>query len=40
MKDGPAKHVVEGLSGSGEHYEEAIDCMRKQYDRQQLMTLA
>ncbi len=37
LKDGSAKHVVEGLSGSGEQYEEAIDCLRKRYDRPRLL---
>ena len=32
-KEGPAKHVVEGLSGSGDQYKEAVDCMHKRYDR-------
>ena len=37
VKDGPAKHVVEGLSGSGDQYKEAVDCMRKRYDRPRLL---
>ena len=28
LKDGSAKHVVEGLSGSGEYYQEAIECLQ------------
>ena len=32
-----AKHVVEGLSGSGDHYEEAVQCLKKLYDRPRLI---
>ena len=32
VKDSTAKHVVEGLSGSGDQYAEAIDCLRKRFD--------
>ena len=37
LKDGSAKQVVEGLSSSGEQYEEAIDCLRKRFDRPRLL---
>ncbi len=37
LKDGSAKHVVEGLSSSGDHYGEAVDCLRKRYDRLRLL---
>ena len=29
LKDGPAKNTIEGLSGSGDDYKEAIECLRK-----------
>lgn len=32
LKDGSAKSVIEGLSRSGEHYNEAIKCLRSHYD--------
>ena len=37
LKGGLAKHAVEGLSGSGEHYKEAIACLQKCYDRPRLI---
>jgi hypothetical protein len=37
VKDGSAKHVVEGLSRTGEHYKEAVDTLRKHYDRPRLI---
>ena len=37
LKDGSAKHVIEGLCGSGDQYTEAIDCLRKRYDRPRLL---
>ncbi len=37
LKDGGAKHVVEGLSGTGENYQEAIDCLRMRFDRPRLI---
>ena len=37
VKDGSAKHVVEGLSRTGEHYKEAVDTLRKRYDRPRLI---
>ena len=32
LKDGTAKRVIEGLSRSGEHYAEAIESLKSQYD--------
>ena len=32
VKDGPGKHVVVGLSGSGNNYAEAVECLRRLYD--------
>ncbi len=37
LKDGSAKTVIEGLSQSGEQYEEAVDCLRARYDRPRLI---
>ena len=37
VKDGSAKHVIEGLSRSGEHYTEAVECLRLRYDRPRLI---
>ena len=37
LKDGPAKNAIEGLSGSGDDYQEAIECLRKRYDRPRLL---
>ena len=37
LKDGRVKTVVEGLSGSGENYKEAVDTLRKRYDRPRLI---
>lgn len=37
LKDGPAKHVIEGFSCSGEHYPEAVECLRACYDRPRLI---
>ena len=36
LKDGSAKHTIEGLSRSDEHYKEAIDCLKTRYDRPRL----
>ena len=33
LKDGPAIYVVEGLSGSGEYCEEAVDCLQGCFDQ-------
>ena len=32
MKDGSAKHVIEGLSRSGDYYAEAVECLQSRYD--------
>ncbi len=37
LKDGSAKHVVEGLSRSGEHYAEAIECLKARFSRPRLI---
>ena len=37
LKDVTAKSVIEGLSRSGEHYEEAISCLKLRYDRPRLI---
>ena len=37
LKDGRAKTVVEGLSGSGKNYKEAVDTLQKRYDRPRLI---
>ena len=37
LKDGSAKHVIEGLSRSGECYAEAIECLQSRYDRPRLI---
>ena len=37
LKDGSAKHVIEGLSRSGEHYTEAVRCLTSRYDRPRLI---
>ena len=36
LKDGSAKHAIEGLSKSGDHYNEAVECL-KRYDRPRLV---
>ena len=37
LKDGSAKNVIEGLSHSGDQYEEAIDTIKARYDRPQVI---
>lgn len=37
LKAGSAKSVIEGLSRSGEQYEEAITCLKSRYDRPRLI---
>ena len=37
IKDGTAKNVIEGLSRSGEHYAEAIGCLKTRYNRPRLI---
>ena len=37
LKDGPAKHTIEGLSRSGECYTEAIKLLKARYDKPRLI---
>ena len=37
IKNGPAKTSIEGLSRSGDHYNEAVECLRSRYDRPRLI---
>ena len=37
VKDGPAKYVIEGLTGSGNNYAEAVECLKRQYNRPRLL---
>ena len=37
VKDGSAKNVIEGLSRTGEHYNEAIECLQTRFDRPRLI---
>ena len=37
IKDGPARHVIEGLSQTAKNYVEAIECLQERYDRLQLI---
>lgn len=37
LKGGSAKTVIEGLSGTGEHYVKAIECLKTRYDRPRLI---
>ncbi len=37
LKNGNAKASIEGLSRSGEQYEEAIACLKDRYDRPRLI---
>ena len=37
LKDNTAKSTIEGLSRSGEHYEEAVECLKSRYDRPRLI---
>ena len=39
LKQGSAFTVIQGLSLTGEHYEEAIDCLLQKYDRPRLLHL-
>ena len=32
LKNGSAKRAIEGLSRSGEHYAEAVECLKARYD--------
>ena len=37
LKDGTAKSAIEGLSRSGEHYTEAVECLKSRYSRPRLI---
>ena len=37
IKDGSARSAIEGLSHSGDHYHEAIDCLKGRYNRPRLI---
>ena len=37
LKDGPARHVVKGLSQDAGYYKEAIGCLQRRYDRPRLI---
>lgn len=37
LKDGTAKNAIEGLSHSGDNYEEAVRCLTARYDRPRLI---
>ena len=37
IKDGSAKNAIEGLSHSGDNYEEAIECLKSRYNRPRLI---
>ena len=37
LKGGSAKSVIEGLSRSGDNYQEAIKCLKERYDRPRLI---
>ena len=37
LKGGSAKSVIQGLSGTGEHYVKAVKCLKAHYDRPQLI---
>jgi hypothetical protein len=37
LKSGSAKATIEGLSRTGEHYTEAIECLKSRYDRPRLI---
>ena len=37
LKGGAAKNSIEGLSRTGENYEEAIQCLKKRFDRPRLI---
>ena len=40
VKDGPAKHVIEGLSRTADSYTKAIECLRERYYRPRLIQQA
>ena len=37
LKDKTAKSTIEGLTKSGEHYEEAVKCLQSRYDRPRMV---
>ena len=37
LKDGPARHVAEGLSKDTDYYKEAIGCFQRHYGHLQLI---
>ena len=37
LKGGSAKNTIEGLTRTGDNYEEAIQCLKARYDRPQLI---
>ena len=37
LRDGPTRHVVEGLSQDTDYYKEAIGCLQRRYDRSGLI---
>ena len=37
LKDGPARHVVSGLTQTAENYMEAIRCLQERYDRPRIL---
>ena len=37
LQDGPARHVIGGLSQTAKNYEEAIKCLHERYDRPRLI---
>ena len=37
LKDHTAKHTIEGLTKSGEHYNEAVQCLKTRYDRPRMV---
>ena len=37
LKDGSEKNAIEGLSHSGENYDEAVKCLKARYDRPRLI---
>lgn len=37
LNNGSAKNVIDGLTGTGEHYTKAIECLKSRYDRPRLI---
>ena len=37
LKGGSARSIIEGLSGTGEHYAKAIECLKARFDRPRLI---